>query len=183
MALGRDFSHAGRQQRFLLCLFTLLGKALRFQCRGADGRGGQGAWATADIEQQFMYALRTFGLQHEGQSFAMRAFADGAAAPQSAEACAFCLRAYYANDASLVAAVFEAFCDIMLAGGDLSESERLTVWSVGRAFDLPSDAIDQAVTARRRDRGYTQLTHKRLLFVAVEPLCRGRAGGLQATRC
>ena len=96
---------------FFYAVFIFVGKALRFQCRGADGRGGRSAddRTTADIEQQFIYALRTFGLQGEGQSFAMRAFADGAAAAQSAEACALCLRAYYANDASLVAAVFEPF--------------------------------------------------------------------------
>ena len=143
-AMGLGFEHAV-SNLFFYAIFTLLGKAIRLDRR-----------STADAEQQFMYALRTFGLQGASQSFAMRAFADGAAAPQSAEACAVCVRAHIPDDPALLLAIFDAFCDILFACGDLNESEHESVWTVGRALELDEDVILRGVSSRRHQRGYTK---------------------------
>ena len=111
-----------------------------------------------------MYALRTFGLVGEAQSFAMRAFADGAAAPQSAEVCALCLRAYYPDDPALMAAIFDAFADILFACGDLNQAEQQVLWLVGSGLALSEDTIARAISVRRHDRGYTQTDPETVLI-------------------
>ena len=151
-SLGLSFDHAG-SNLFFYAVFTLLGKAMRLDRK-----------STADSEQQFMYALRTFGLVGEAQSFAMRAFADGAAAPQSAEVCALCLRAYYPDDPALMAAIFDAFADILFACGDLSQEEQRSLWLVARGLDLSEEITARSISERRHQRGYTQTDPETVLI-------------------
>ena len=77
----------------------------------------------------------------------MRAFADGAAAPQSAEVCALCLRAYYPDDPAM-AAIFDAFADILFACGDLNQAGHRSAWLVGSGLALSEDTTP-AISVRR----------------------------------